>query len=171
MENNSYNSTLGYKRGVFVLVNKLPSGSDAYLTFKFTDKNTALLAPKSYLAIFNEVQFANWYLGTLKTNTNNISTPDASLIMEILDQQRWNFVRQTVFSSEKVEMAVLNPCDETTTHRCPITFVDFNEYNDFDKLTEVLSQYPNQHIQIQGANPHEAVMFFDPIKFTENKQL
>jgi len=144
-------SEIGYKRGVYVLVRKLPSGSDEYITFKYTDGIRAKLAPGFHLALFNEILFANWYLVNfvedLKRGAeSNLPADGTYLILGILDQAKWDFVRQAVATTKN---AILNPCDETENHRCPITYVDLNEYSDFNKLKNTLARYPDTHINLQ----------------------
>lgn len=163
---------VGYKRGVFVLVRKFPSGADSYITFKFK-KGLPGLASDFYLAIFNELQFANWFLSNLVKELKNGAKSDMPaegpfFILEILDQARWDYVRKVVLADGVAKDAMLNPCEETETHRCPWTLVRFEDYADFNKLNDVFSRYPNQHQALEGVGEKERVILFDPIKLIQD---
>lgn len=162
-------AAVGYKRGVFVLVRKLPSGSDSYITFRFKKSLMPNLEPSFYLAIFNELQFANWYLVNLVNEIKNGASSDMPAdgdfsIMEIPSQEIWDVVRKTVLADGFAKDAILNPCEETSNHRCPRTFVRFSKYEDFNNLKEVFSHYPNQHVTIQDekVSANDTLILADP---------
>lgn len=143
-------STKFYKRGVFVLVKRLPSGTDSYITFKYKSKAAQTITSGFHLAIFNELQFANWYLGSHKKELKkNIPTDGQFLILEILDQSRWDFVRRTVFINDDTKNAILNPCEGNKNHRCPMVIINFNEYADFNKLKKSFAKHPNKHFELE----------------------
>lgn len=163
---------VGYKRGVFVLVRKLPSGADSYITFRYKKSIPPGLELSFYLALFNELQFANWYLvnlvNELKTGAKSDMPADGNFsILQISNQEQWDFVRKVVLADGVAKDAMLNPCEETETHRCPRTWVRFEQYSDFRKLNDVLSRYPNQHITITGVDKNETIVLFDPIKLIQ----
>ena len=138
-----------YKRGVFVLVKKLPSGADSYITFKYKSRVAQTITPGFHLAIFNELQFANWYLASYKKELEkDIPSKGQILIMEILDQARWDFVRNKLFA-DGITIAVLNPCD-SKTHQCPTYRFHLDDEADFNNLKEWFSKCPNEHYTLNG---------------------
>lgn len=166
-------AAVGYKRGVFVLVRKLPSGSDSYVTFRYKTNLMPGLEPGFYLAIFNELQFANWYLVNMIKALEGGAKSDMPadgpfFIFEITNQELWDFVRKVVLADGVATDAILNPCEETEAHRCPRTFVRFDQYADFSNLKEVFSHYPNQHVTIAGFGKNEIIMLADPTKLSQD---
>ncbi len=148
----------GYKRGVFVLVRKFPSGEDSYITFKYRTKTAQMLIGDFHLAIFNEVLFANWYLVNLegelkKDNRSDFPAEGPFFIMEILDQATWDFVRKTVIVDGVAKDAVINPCEGDKNHRCPMMPpLNLDEYANFNKLKEMLAKHPDKHFNAEINN-------------------
>lgn len=168
-ENNS--ASMGYRRGVFVLVRKLSSGADSYITFQYRNPTTRKIMPGFHLAIFNELQYANWYLVNMKEDMQEGAGSDMPadgdfFIFQILDQKTWDTVRRVVLADGAATGAIINPCEETKTHRCPITLVSFDQYTDFNELKEVFSKYPNQHVTIKDERigPNDSLILKDPTK-------
>ncbi len=64
MSNNTNNpiQPVTPKSGAFVIVKKLPSGRDSYITFQYRGEDARRITGGFNLAIFNELMFANWYL-------------------------------------------------------------------------------------------------------------
>ena len=155
-----------YKRGVFVLVRQFSSGADSYITFRYKIGIEGFV-PSFHLAMFNELQFANWYLVSIvdeleKGAKSDILTDSSFLILEVLNQDLWNSIRKTVINGGIAQNAILNPCEETKTHRCPRTCVDFNQYADFNKLKEVFSHYPNNHVTLKDSGKNDIMILRDP---------
>ena len=146
----TYPSADFYKRGVFVLVSQSPDGTDSYLSFSYKRPFFGTV-PSFHLAVFNEIQFANWYLTNLKKELKDGTRSetlvyDSLFILEIENQAQWDKARKAVLDGGEIKNGILNPCEERKNHRCPITCIYFDEYADFGKLKEDLSRYPNQHI-------------------------
>lgn len=110
--------------------------------------------PYFHLAIFNELQFANWYLVNLKQelkkdNASNFPADGPFFIMEILDQATWDFVRKVVLADGVAKDAILNPCEGYENHQCPVTPFNLHEYTDFNKLKGTFAKYPNTHFNLE----------------------
>ena len=152
---NFYSKIKGNQRGVFVIVRKLPSGADDYITFISKNETQRLGMPdgKDDLAIFNEILFANWYLVNLieelkQGAKGNLSANDTFFILEILDQARWDFVRNSILARGDTT-AVLNPCI-AKDHQCPTYRFNLKDEVDFNNLKEWFSKCPNKHYTIKG---------------------
>ena len=105
-----------------------------------------------HLAIFNEVQYANWYLVNLENelkenNTSDFPADGPFYILEILGQTLWDVVRKTVLADSVAKDAVINPCEGNEHHRCPMVPINFDEYADFNKLKEMFVGYPSTHFE------------------------
>jgi len=166
----------GGQRGVFVLVEKFPSGEDGYLSFVFDDPITNIKKKsenknfnKTYdLAIFNEVQFANWFMVEIKKDK---IIPDRKnfLILRILDQDRWDFVCDKL-ADVGINSASLNPCI-AKDHRCPMYKFLLDEEPDFVKLTEWFSECPNTHYTFKGYEKGNLLLFKKPSKLFDEAYL
>ncbi len=144
---------ISQKQGVFVIVKKLPNGLDSYITFQYQGDDARRIIGGYNLAIFNELLFANWYLYKLHDDIQNgttadFSTNDTLLILQILDQARWDYVRSSLSTDGSTHSAVINPCEGSDDHKCPIFPINLDEYADFNKLKDALEKYPATHVQM-----------------------
>ncbi len=69
--------------------------------------------------------------------------------MQILDQARWDDVRNSVMADGTVRGAVINPCEGEESHKCPIFPISLEEYSDFNKLKDALEKYPRTHVRLE----------------------
>lgn len=144
---------ISQKQGVFVIVKKLPNGRDSYITFQYQGEDARRITGGYNLAIFNELLFANWYLNKLHDDIQNGTTADFSikdtlLILQILDQARWDDVHNSVLTDGSTHGAVINPCEGSKDHKCPIFPINLDEYTGFNKLKDALEKYPTTHVQM-----------------------
>jgi hypothetical protein len=138
---------IAWKRGVFVLTEKLPSGAGyQQLAFSFDSDAKIMGLPvlgQIELAIFNEMMFANWFL-VKRVEEGAIPDEPRFLISEIANQKQWDFIKKQMAYSN-VSTAVLNPCN-IKSHECKIHRFNLEDANDFDGLKEWFSKLPSRHI-------------------------
>jgi CheY-like chemotaxis protein len=121
------------KRGVFVLTPAAKGEeSNFFVTFRYKDKTTAKLIPGSHLAIFNSLQFAEWYawnLGEKLKENPESGLPEygSFLNVHIADQKMWDFVRTSVLAAGASKYAVINPCSGHKDGLCPIVRFDLGQ--------------------------------------------
>lgn len=140
---------MGWKRGVFVLTEKLTSGLSQYLSFSFPTNKKMLGIPIGgliELSIFNEMMFANWFLVEWMKDKKFLSDHQDFLISEITNQEQWNSLCSEM-SSSNIVTAVLNPCI-SKNHQCPVYRFNFKDEINFNNLKEWFSKCPNNHYTI-----------------------
>lgn len=161
------NPVKGYKRGVFVLLRAFPNQPKIEDFLSFTpESNTEkafILEPS--LTIFNEILFANWYLvnfiDELKQHPKeNISANDTFFISEVLNQERWDYIIETVTKGGGIS-AVLNPCI-AKDHKCPTYRFFLNEEKYFMKLKNWFSKCPNKHYTVKGHEKNGLLLLEKP---------
>ena len=140
------------KRGVFILAAELINGGHTYISLW---KKIFANGGGPHLAIFNELQLANWYLCKLKddlkegTSGLDFKSNGFFCIQEITNQEVWNHIRKYLIT-DNVKTAVVNPCLEkaTDTHNCMVRPFDLETFSDFNMIKEWFESLPYTHTNI-----------------------
>ena len=164
----------GSKLGVFALIRKLPSGEEDFIAFMPQNNTQRMLISKGKepLALFNEILFANWYLVNLveeikQKPNSNLSPNDTFFISEIPNQERWDYIRNSVLKSGGTS-GILNPCI-AKDHQCPSYQFSLDEEKDFNKMKEWFVKCQTRHYTLKGYEKSGLALLKKP-SFSENNE-